>query len=492
MEFNKIPVVLKRYSFKEKMRICTEHSRKLVDVNGLNFIEDLNGKALPWEIETFALFAVLSTNEYDNRSFSSKKSYKQFIAIINAIKGYIPTPLDLGKEEFLDNLIIVFGLTQFHLQEPFIFKYHRYKYFFNFKNEKVDMTSEFSKKFGADYNEFAEFGWLISAFYSKDLQHNDLVSKIIDFLFKKYSHVLNKLVIERENLIFLQQDVTTNIDEYLYGFKYFCQFPFVKYEDNFFLPLPHLVFQSVTSSLLFRLTEDNKGIRDVFGKEVLESYLFAITETSFEYEEIKQEFVYKGQKGDERTLDLMIKHNKQCLLIDIKSMAPSISIRNLKTNSIETTQSRLIGQLESLYKHITSKFAQDYVPFESDNEFIKENIFGCVVLLEDSYINREKIHLETAKKLNIETDSDEYRWMCANLRIVSLYDYERIVFYNQNIFDHLTYSRDNQSTWFNYQIFQYELSTNSEMSSYVFESQNGLNEMIEKLQDELITLKIIQ
>lgn len=258
------------------------------------------------------------------------------------------------------------------------------------------------------------------------------------------------------------------------------------------MPLPHLLFQSVTSSLLFRLTEDNKGIRDIFGKEVLESYLFAITETSFEYEEIKQEYVYKGQKGAERTLDLMIKHNNQCLLIDIKSMAPSISIRNLKTNSIETALSRQIGQLVSLYKHITSKFAQDYAPFESDNEFAKENIFGFVVLLEDSYINRELIHLEAAKKLKIETDSEEYKWMCANLRIVSLYEYERIVFFNENIFEHLTYSRDNQSTWFNYGIFQFELSTNSEMNSYVFESQNVLRGMLEKLQHELVTLNIIQ
>lgn len=182
MEFNKIPVVLKRYSFKEKMKICTEYSRKLVDIKGLNFVEDINGKALPWELETFALFAVLSTNEYDNRTFSSKKSRKQFIEIINAIKGYIPTTLELSNNEFLDNFIIVTGLTQFHLQEPFIFKYHRYNYFFNFKNEKVDMTSEFLKKFGADYNDFAEFGWLSSAFYSKDLQHDDLVSKTIDYL----------------------------------------------------------------------------------------------------------------------------------------------------------------------------------------------------------------------------------------------------------------------------------------------------------------------
>lgn len=491
MEFNKIPVVLKRYSFKEKMRICTEYSRMLVDIKGLNFVENINGKVLPWELETFSLFAVLSTNEYDNRTFSSKKSRKQFIDIINAIKGYIPTTFDLSNNEFLDNFIIVAGLTQFQPQELFILKYHRYNYFFNFKNDKVDMPSEFSKKFGSAYNDFVEFGWITNAFYIKDLPHDDEVNKIINYLFTKYSHVLRNLIIERENLIYLQQGVSTNIDEYLYCFKYFCQFPFVKYDEDFFLPLPHLLFQSVTSSLLFRLTEDNKGIRDIFGKEVLESYLFEITESSFKYEEIKQEFVYKGQKGDERTLDLMIKHNNQCLLIDIKSMAPSISIRSLKTNTINTTLSRLIGQLISLYKHIKSKFAQEYSPFKCNNEFDKENIFGFVILLEDSYISREIIHLEAAKKLKIETESDEYKWMCSNLRIVSLYDYESIVLFNDNIFDHLTFSRDKQSTWFNFGIIQYELYSNKEMNSNVVESQNGLLEIHKKFKDELEKEKII-
>ena len=139
MEFKKIPIVLKRYSFEGKMQICTEHSRKLVDINGLNNVEDLIGKALPWELETFALFSVLSINEYDNRAFNNKKSRKQFIDIINCIKEYIPPALKSSKEDikFLDYFMIVTGLSQFQIQEPFIYKYHRYNYFFKFKNTSL-------------------------------------------------------------------------------------------------------------------------------------------------------------------------------------------------------------------------------------------------------------------------------------------------------------------------------------------------------------------
>lgn len=487
MEYNKIPVVLKRYSFEGKMQICTEYSSKLVDINGLINVENFMGNPHPWELETFALFSVLSINEYDNKKFNTTISRRQFTAIINSFRAYMPTVLESSKNDmkFIEYYMIVAGLTQFQIQEPFIYKYHRYNYFFNFKNEKVNMSVEFFNKYGTDYKDFVEFGWLINAFYSKNYKHNDDNKKIVDFLFKKYRHVLIKLVIERENLILLQHEVSSNIDDYVYCFKYFYQFPFVMYEEKFYLPLPHLLFQSVTSSLLFRLTEGNNGLRNSFGKEVLESYLFDITNSSFNYEEIKQELDYKGPKGDDRSLDLMIKHKNQCLLIDVKSMSPKISIRNLEIEAIDFTQNRLIKQLVNLYNHIKTKFMQEYFPFNKNSEFTKENIFGFVVILEDSYIRREIIHQKAAAILEIHTESDDYKWMCANLRIVSLSDYERLIFHDENIFDHLTFSRDTESTWFNFTIYQDEVSANNDMNSSLYESQNVLIDMFQNLEDEL-------
>ncbi|MEQ6356040.1 hypothetical protein ABNX05_15535 [Lysinibacillus sp. M3] len=172
-------------------------------------------------------------------------------------------------------------------------------------------------------------------------------------------------------------------------------------------------------------------------------------------------------------------------------MSPRISIRNLETDIIDKTQSRLTTHLVSLYKHIKNKFSKEYSPFESNNEFYIENIFGFVVLLEDSYIRREIIHQEAAKILKINTDSDEYKWMCSNLRVVNLYDYEKIVFHDENIFDHLTLIRDNESTWFNFGIYQGEVATCNEMNSAVYERQKVLRDIPKNSVNELDDLNLI-
>lgn len=43
LDFKRIPVVLKRYDFKGKMKICREHSKELMSINGLILL--VNGLA---------------------------------------------------------------------------------------------------------------------------------------------------------------------------------------------------------------------------------------------------------------------------------------------------------------------------------------------------------------------------------------------------------------------------------------------------------------
>lgn len=493
MEFKKIPVILKRFNFEEKMRICTEYSRALLDVDGLISFNELNGKPLPWELETFALFSIISKNEYDNRYFKDRKSLKQFSNIINCIRNYLPPALVNNKQniKFLDYFVLSTGLTQFQLQESFLFKYYRYSYFFNFQNDKIDMGVQFQNKFKSQYESFIIFGWLLNVVYSRNFQHDDQVLKIIEHLFNKYRHELSQLVIERENLIFLQFDVSSDYEDYLYCFKYFYQFPFIKEGEKFYLPLPHLVLQAVTSSLLFRLTEENKKLRDIFGKEVLENYLLKITKSSFNYDEIIPEFTYKGTLGTLRTLDLMIKDNNQCLAIDIKSMSPRIGVRNLDDSTIEDTQTRLAKNLANLYRHLNEKFLNEYFPFTTERKFEQENIFGLIIVLEDSYIRRENIYEEAANLINLNLDSKEYTWLCSNLKIISLYDYEKLMFHNENIFEHLSYIRDTSSQWFNYGLYSEEKANNNTINKELQTYREKLQNMIGEFADELVQVKIV-
>ncbi|PGD67403.1 hypothetical protein COM36_30485, partial [Bacillus toyonensis] len=90
LDFKRIPVVLKRYDFKGKMKVCREHSKELMSINGLIPISEWPGKASPWDLETFALFSVMTIGEYSDRRFDDIKGRKQFAKIINAIKDYCP------------------------------------------------------------------------------------------------------------------------------------------------------------------------------------------------------------------------------------------------------------------------------------------------------------------------------------------------------------------------------------------------------------------
>ena len=60
MDYERLPVILKRYSFIEKMRVLQYYSKQIMNING---IELTSGQPMAWELETFLLFAV-KADEY--------------------------------------------------------------------------------------------------------------------------------------------------------------------------------------------------------------------------------------------------------------------------------------------------------------------------------------------------------------------------------------------------------------------------------------------
>ena len=54
MDYERLPVILKRYSFIEKMRVLQYYSKQIMNING---IELTSGQPMAWELETFLLFA---------------------------------------------------------------------------------------------------------------------------------------------------------------------------------------------------------------------------------------------------------------------------------------------------------------------------------------------------------------------------------------------------------------------------------------------------
>ncbi|MGS2778350.1 hypothetical protein ACVBAX_13370 [Robertmurraya sp. GLU-23] len=455
MDFKRIPVVLKRYSFDAKMHKCQSHSKKLMTLNGLVNADKLRSMALPWDLETFALFSTITLGEYSNADFEDRRGDRQFVEIISALKEYMPPKLeeamDSNSNSFLDYFMIVTGLNQFQIQENIPYKVFRYSYIFNFINDNVDMNKHFIEKFGCGFEDFIKFGFIIQFLFSNEsINHVSLYNYVIE----RYRHIVETLTIEREKFNDLQQRITDDITHYIYGFKYFYQFPFISYNQKFYLPLPHLIMHAVTSSLLFRLTEGNNHLRQLFGKEVLESYLLHICRFSEHFDEVVPEFSYHHNMN--RTLDIMVRKDSQCIMLDSKSMSPRVSIRNLSDKDILHTIDRMAEAVKQVYLHITQRFRVDYYPFEETVDFQKEDIFGVVILFEDSYVRRDIIMSNAADKLGLMKDSEEYKYLLSNVKVMGLYELEKMLFVKEDIFRLLSANRDNPSKWFDLSYMDFE------------------------------------
>lgn len=151
MRYDKLPLVLKRYSFDEKMRVLQYYSRQLMNINVVKLD---NNKPMAWELETFLLLSI-KADEYQHKNFKGK-NINEFFKIINCIKEY-QHPILLSKldsPQFADFLFIALGSTQFDIQSFNIYKYYRYNYFFNYADKDINMKSEFLENLALTINCF--------------------------------------------------------------------------------------------------------------------------------------------------------------------------------------------------------------------------------------------------------------------------------------------------------------------------------------------------
>ncbi|WP_404335125.1 hypothetical protein [Planococcus rifietoensis] len=461
MEFKRLPIILKRYDFGSKMRIAQKNSMEIMDFNGIVRKDKLVNRYLPWELETFALLSISTGKEDDNQNFQGVKGVKKFNQIMNSIRNYAHPKIFSKDEEdnLFDYFLIVTGLTQFPIQEDIHYKSYRYQYIFNFKNEKVDMGEEFRVKFENEYQDYLDLGIILTLnFMSKN--H----SQVLKYIMTEYKHIVKNLTIERQQFIELQSKITTNYQQYLYGFKYYYQYPFITYNEKIYLPLPHLIMQSVTSSLLFRLTEGNKELRAAFGKEALENYILHILKMTNQFDEIVGDFRYPSKNGGRDTLDAMVRRDEYCFMIDSKSMAPRLGLRDLTKEDIQATVCRLAKAVVQVYRHLTERLFKEYFPFGKNSQFLPENIFGAVIVLEESYIRREVVIKKAADLMSIREGTEEYRYLCSNIKILSLYGLERMVFEDHDIIAKLIENRDSEKNW-----FAYNLLGNEEINQEVCE-----------------------
>lgn len=448
MNYYDIPRYLKRYQFPEKMRVLHHFSKQLLEHSGNSSIEKMMQSAHPWELETLLLFSLKSTPEFSDNNFEGKNINK-FIDMINGVRDF-QHPLQekkIGSIHFADYIMVVLGLSQFDIQEFLPYKYYRYSYIFNFTNDNLDMKSLFKSYYGTSYEEFRKLGTILNLLES--LENKIITQEILDYV------VLRECPIAYQNLSlnseeYLEQldNITMNQEDYLYCLRPSYKFPFIIHNDRVYYPLPHILGRSVTSSLLYRMTDGNNELRTLIGKHVLEKYLYDLLIGAQVYDEVipEQEFKLK-HNNNARTLDVMVRKDNKFLFLDSKSSVPRANLRIMDEEAFEKEIEIASKNIIQVYNHISVYFPDIYNFFDFNDFIYKENIYGAVVTLEDNFIRRGLIYEHVANKLKIGLNTDEYNWIVNHIKIVSFYDIEKASFIGKSIIDELERQKNNNRSY---------------------------------------------
>ena len=440
-EYENLPKLLKRFSFEEKMRMATIESCKSIAFNN-NIKKGFNKIGVfPWVLETFVMLS-MEANEYSNGNFkynNERKFFKMCNAIWNATT--IASETQCGKFSTVDLIITGTALTQFHLQESDTIKLFRFWKIFNNNTEPTKLKEVFIEKTGANYDDFLILGCILKELFRLQSEKDYAIKqKTLYYLLEnKFKNVSEYFLVCRENYVNLQKQLTKNsgdIYKYIYSLCPSYQYVLVENEGKIYFPLPHLINQCITSSLLCRITNGDNKLRDQIGKNILENYLYEIIKNSNIYEEVYQEQVYKSNGSNAKSPDVLIKQGEDILFVDSKSTIPNIGIRLFDEKGFEDNIDIVADNIAKLYKQI--KLFEKYNPFKEEASFKKENHWGLVVVLEDAYINRKYYYEKAKQKLKLG-DEKEFEWIKNHLKVVSLYEVERVCLQEGSLIEAIKY-----------------------------------------------------
>lgn len=432
--------MLKRYSFESKMLVCNEQSRKIFDVDGNIHAERLIGKVYPWELETFLKMSIMATPEYQHRTFEGKQQ-NVFSKMINGIRRYIhPCLKKMSRTDFTAYFMAGAGVVQFQFQEEVLYSMYRYNYIYNFLNDRINMQERFESFFGAPYSDYLLFGRFMSLLQNHVLKSFDGIGPIIGYLSQeKYPVVCQKLTIDVCGYKQELNKLGATPDDIMVCLCPSYKFPFIRNDEYIYFPLPHVMIRSVTSSLLFRLTEEDCHLRDKVGKDVLEKYLYDLLLESEVYDEIYGEKEFEIEHHNKvRTVDVMVRKKEEYLFIDSKASVPTNGLRIFDEKSFKREADHLVDNIVQLYKQIKVMFFRynsSYNQFIGKPNIDVAHIWGIVARLEDNHIMREPIYLQAAKKLMIDEGSDEYEWLINHIKVTDFISIERYAFTGRSLFE---------------------------------------------------------
>ena len=307
------------------------------------------------------------------------------------------------------------------------------------------MHNTFLQKFGGiEYREFQNLATL--AFFFASLKHN--TNAIMSELLLKHRNVVDQLKITREAYKQCQSDKNDdNFDNAVYGFNYLHAFPFIEYRDLIFFPLPYLIADAVTDSLLTRATNADNSLREIIGRDVAQAYIESIFKESNVYEEVLPEQAYRVGKQKIDSPDIMLKNGANICFIDTKLSTPKLEIRKFNQEEIEKTIKKYARNVIQMYHRVKDFLDGYFYPFVNSVPISPTSTFGIVAVLEDAYISRRQIYAEAFNQLQITPDSSEAKFIMEHIKFTNFRDLEMFAFHSQDIFVALLAKAQNPKEW---------------------------------------------
>ena len=433
---NKIIKNLRRYSFETKINVIFNSSKKYIDLMKIDITKNIGKEPPTFNLEILAMFAI-GVKEWKDDDFTRK----DLIKLSDLLDKNIPFKTG---EHVIRNFLLYINGTQLRIQRNIIIEIYRYNFYFTFKNENIDVNKKFKEKFNCDYKDFISIGYgayflilLINNSETKFKHNNiDYRNQIKDFLahlYKKYSYASNCLTCTREEYIEIFDKMKLESIDYYGCSKPSYAYPFIKFNNDIYLPLPHILFLSITEFLMSKFTLNDNNLRSILGKEAAEEYLFDILFESKYFDKIEREKTY-GKGKAKKTSDVLCKKGNNIIFFDSKLAVPSLNISIADDIAIKKNLDMMISGCKQLYKQIIFEYPSKYEIFMEEKKTEKTNIWGILVVGYDSLLDRREVYESLAEHLGISLYSDEYNWLCGHIIIVDIGTIEHYFFFDNNNF----------------------------------------------------------
>ncbi len=424
---------LDRYNFPDKAQRCFEHSRLCCSAIWPVDISVPLLPPYPWDIETLFMYAVQLPIIPGKENISmDDKAFLSAIAMISAVFApHITQRRNLTATE----IFAIVAPQQFPLQEAQVVRYLRYHYLFTYTDEQIDLQSRFREKFGVAYIEYAALIILLMIYLENHTASSSLDLALIAQNTSKM--IADHLTMDRSDYCEQLNNIYTGEHGYLeyhYCVRPSYQFPFVRHNNSCYCPLPHLLPHCIGLSMFYRVINELQLMEQM--GHVIEKYIFDIMKSSNAYDSIHQEVEYKKcHHNVGKSPDVMARIGNEILLIESKSTKPSKDMRRLDEQAMAHHVDIVASAVTQLFKRIRE--LSYYNPFCELNSISKENIWGIVVVFEDSYVPKVNYFTSAASKLDIEIGSNDYLWLVTHIRVMSLNQLEVACLSGQNLVQHL-------------------------------------------------------